>query len=231
MAQKEQIIYQDSFLQIGNKYRINLTGITDFFSRNSEKQEVKKINKQIALENEIMVKLAQYQEKNPEVLFSALRKYLSRYYLYTDDSGYIGIADNSYPAPLYYAGDILVHSTKADLKMGDILHFCQYTPNGSFLFHAKFKSVDRNGNIIIKGLEGGDGFLESKMILGVLIEVIPFKEKSWNKLFDGLIGDYDWLKDMIKASIDFYKSNDEVPVERKNKTIPELERRLKELEL
>jgi len=45
-----------------------------------------------------------------------------------------------------------------------------------------------------------------------------------------LIGDYDWLSGMIKESIEFYKSNNEIPAERKNRVVPELERRLSELE-
>jgi len=68
------------------------------------------------------------------------------------------------------------------------------------------------------------------MVLGILIEIIPFKGERWEKLFDGLIGDYDWLKGMIKESIEFYKSNNEIPAERKNRVVPELERRLSELE-
>lgn len=198
------------------------------FARNSEKQEVKRINKKIALENEIMVKLAQYQEKNPEVLFCALKRYLSSYLSYSDDFGYVGIADDSYH-DLYYAGDILIHSYKAGLKIGDILHFRQYSSEGFHLLHGKIKSFDKSGNILIRGLDGEEGYIYGQMILGVLIEVIPFKEERWNNLFDSLIGDYDALKNMIKNRYEFYKSNNEVPEVWKNKTIPELERRLKEL--
>ena len=198
------------------------------FTRNSEKQEVKKINKKIALENEIMVKLAQYQEKNPEVLFCALRKYLATYLSYPEDFGYVGIAEDNYP-DLYYSGDILVHSSKAGLKIGDILHFRQYSFEGFHLLHGKIKSFDKSGNILIRGFGGEKGYIYGQMILGVLIEVIPFKEERWNNLFDKLIGDYDWLKDMIKNQYDFYKSNNEIPEERQNNIIPELERLLKEL--
>lgn len=203
-------------------------GITDFFTRNSEKQEVKKISKKIVLENEIMAKLAQYQEKDTEVLFCALRKYLSTYLPYPIDSGYVGIVDLNYP-DLYYCGDILVHSSKAGLKIGDILHFRQYSSEGFYLFHGRIKSFDKGGNILVQGSDGEEGFIVGEMTFGVLVEVIPFKEGKWEKSFNSLIGDYDWLGDMIKASLDFYKTNIEVPEERKNNIIPELERRLKEL--
>jgi hypothetical protein len=203
-------------------------GITDFFTRNSEKQEVKKISKKIALENEIMGKLAQYQEKDTEVLFCALRKYLATYLPYPADSGYVGIVDLNYP-DLYYCGDILVHSSKAGLKIGDVLHFRQYSSEGFHLLHGRIKSFDKGGNILVQGSDGEEGFIVGEMILGVLVEVIPFKEGKWEKLFDGLIGDYEWLKGMFKESIEFYKSNNEIAAERKNKVIPELERRLREL--
>ena len=42
--------------------------IPKIFKSKEEKRELKEISKQIALENEIMEKLAQYQKKNPEVL-------------------------------------------------------------------------------------------------------------------------------------------------------------------
>ncbi len=64
------------------------------------------------------------------------------------------------------------------------------------------------------------------MVLGTLIEVVPFKEERWEKLFDGLSGEYNWLKTVIEESLDIYKSNDEIPAERRNDVIPELERRL-----
>jgi hypothetical protein len=97
------------------------------------------------------------------------------------------------------------------------------------LFHGRIKSFDKGGNILVQGSDGEEGFIVGEMTLGVLVEVIPFKEGKWEKLFDDLIGDYAWLSDMIKASLDFYKTNIEVPEERKNNIIPELERRLKEL--
>ena len=49
------------------------------------------------------------------------------------------------------------------------------------------------------------------------------------KLFDDLIGDYDWLKKVIKELLELYKSNNEIPAEWKNKVVPELERRLRTL--
>ena len=202
--------------------------IPKIFKSTEEKRELKEIGKRIALENEIMEKLAQYQGKSPEVLFCALRKYLSTYLGYVSDAGYIGIAEHNYP-DVYYSGDILLHSSKADLKIGDILHFRQYSSERSYLSHGRIKSFDRIGNIKIQTSEGVEGFLHSEMILGLLIEVIPFKGERWERLFDGLIDDYDELKEMIKEHIELYKSNNEIPTERKNKVIPELERRLREL--
>jgi hypothetical protein len=201
--------------------------IPKIFKSKEEKRELKEIGKRITLENEIMGKLAQYQERAPEVLFCALKKYLSTYLPYPADSGYVGIADDSYP-DIYYCGDILVHSSKADLKIGDILHFRQYFSEGFYLLHGRIKSFDKSGNILVQGIDG-EGVISGETILGVLIEVISFKGERWEKLFDGLIGDYNWLKGMIEESIEFYKSNNEVPAERKNKVIPELERRLSEL--
>jgi len=99
--------------------------ISKIFRKKEEKRELKEIGKKITLENEIMEKLAQYQERNPEVLFCALRKYLSTYSPYGSDAGYISIADYNHP-DLYYSGDILLHSSKAELKIGDILHLRQY---------------------------------------------------------------------------------------------------------
>jgi hypothetical protein len=198
------------------------------FKSKEEKRELKEIGKRIALENEIMEKLAQYQERAPDVLFCALRKYLSTYSPYLAESGYISIADRNYP-DMYYSGDILLHSSKAELKIGDILHLRQYSSEGSYLFHGRIKSFDKGGNMLIQGIVGEEGFISGDRILGVLIEVIPFKEERWEKLFDGLIDDYDWLKEMIKEHIEFYKSNNEISAERKNKVIPELERRLREL--
>jgi hypothetical protein len=202
--------------------------ISKIFKSKEEKLELKEIGKRITLENEIMEKLAQYQERAPEVLFCALKKYLSTYLPYPADSGYVGIVDDSYP-DIYYCGDILVHSSKADLKIDDILHFRQYFPKGFYLLHGRIKSFDKSGNILVQGVDREEGFIYGEMILGVLIEVIPFKEERWEKLFSGLIGDYGWLMEMIKEHIEFYKSNDEIPAERKNKVIPELERRLGEL--
>ena len=89
--------------------------------------------------------------------------------------------------------------------------------------------ADKSGNIIVEGFDGEEGFIYGEMVLGILIEIIPFKGERREKLFDGLIGDYDWLKGMIKESIEFYKSNNEIPAERKNKVVPELERRLRTL--
>ena len=203
--------------------------ISKIFRKKEEKRELKEIGKKITLENEIMEKLAQYQEKNPEVLFCALRKYLSTYSPYLAELGYISIADRNYP-DIYYCGDILLHSSKAELKIGDILHFRQYSSEGFYLLHGRIKSFDKSGNIIVEGFDGEEGFIYGEMVLGILIEIIPFKGERWEKLFDGLIGDYDWLKGMIKESIEFYKSNNEIPAERKNKVVPELERRLSELE-
>lgn len=74
-----------------------------------------------------------------------------------------------------------------------------------------------------------EGVISGDMILGVLIEVIPFKEEKWEKLFDDLIGDYDGLKKVIKELLELYKSNNEIPAEWKNKVVPELERRLRTL--
>ena len=202
--------------------------IPKIFKSKEEKRELKEIGKQIALENEIMEKLAQYQKKNPEVLFCALRKYLSTYSPYGSDAGYISIADYNHP-DLYYSGDILLHSSKAELKIGDILHLRQYFSEGIHLLHGRIKSFDKSGNIIVEGFGEVEGVISGDMILGVLIEVIPFKEEKWEKLFDDLIGDYDWLKKVIKELLELYKSNNEIPAEWKNKVVPELERRLRTL--
>ena len=202
--------------------------ISKIFRKKEEKRELKEIGKKITLENEIMEKLAQYQERNPEVLFCALRKYLSTYLPYLAESGYISIADRNYP-DIYYCGDILLHSSKAELKIGDILHFRQYSSEGFYLLHGRIKSFDKSGNIIVEGFGGVEGVISGDMILGVLIEVIPFKEEKWEKLFDDLIGDYDWLKKVIKELLELYKSNNEIPAEWKNRVVPELERRLRTL--
>jgi len=53
--------------------------IPKIFKSKEEKRELKEIGKQIALENEIMEKLVQYQERAPEVLFCALKDYLSKW--------------------------------------------------------------------------------------------------------------------------------------------------------
>ena len=202
--------------------------IPKIFKSKEEKRELKEIGKKITLENEIMEKLAQYQERNPEVLFCALRKYLSTYSPYLAELGYISIADLNYP-DIYYCGHILLHSSKAELKIGDILHFRQYSSEGFYLLHGRIKSFDKSGNIIVEGFGGVEGVISGDMILGVLIEVIPFKEEKWEKLFDDLIGDYDWLKKVIKELLELYKSNNEIPAEWKNRVVPELERRLRTL--
>ena len=202
--------------------------ISKIFTKKEEKRELKEIGKKITLENEIMEKLAQYQERNPEVLFCALRKYLSTYSPYLAELGYISIADLNYP-DIYYCGDILLHSSKAELKIGDILHFRQYSSEGFYLLHGRIKSFDKSGNIIVERFGGVEGVISGDMILGVLIEVIPFKEEKWEKLFDDLIGDYDWLKKVIKELLELYKSNNEIPAEWKNRVVSELERRLRTL--
>ena len=38
---------------------------------------------------------------------------------------------------------------------------------------------DKSGNIIVEGFGGVEGVISGDMILGVLIEVIPFKEEKW----------------------------------------------------
>lgn len=190
--------------------------------------EEDKISKKIKLEEKIIEKLFQYQEKTPEVLFCALNKYLSTYLPYLDNLGYIGIADCNYP-DICYVGDILVHSYKDVLNAGDTLHVRQYgsDPHVFYLHHAKFKSFDKSGYITIEEFEGGESHIIHRgMVLGTLIEVVPFKGERWEKLFDGLSGDYNQLKTSIEESLDFYKSNDEIPAERRNDAIPELERRL-----
>ena len=190
--------------------------------------EEDKIGKKIKLEEKIIEKLFQYQEKTPEVLFCALNKYLSTYSLYLDTSGYIGIADQNF-SDVYYAGDILLHSHKDVLNAGDTLHVRQYgsDPRVFYLHHVKFKSFDKSGYITIEEFEGGESYIIHRgMVLATLIEVVPFKGERWEKLFDGLSGDYNWLKTVIEESLDIYKSNDEIPAERRNDVIPELERRL-----
>ena len=110
--------------------------------------------------------------------------------------------------------------------------FCIYvniSPEGIHLLHGRIKSFDKSGNIIVEGFGGVEGVISGDMILGVLIEVIPFKEEKWEKLFDDLIGDYDWLKKVIKELLELYKSNNEIPAEWKNRVVPELERRLRTL--
>ena len=163
--------------------------------------EEDKINKKIKLEEKIIEKLFQYQEKTPEVLFCALNKYLSTYLPYAANSGYIGIADWNYPN-ICYVGDILAHSYKDVLNAGDTLHVRQYGSDPQ----AKFKSFDKSGYITIEEFEGGESHIIHRgMVLGTLIEVVPFKEERWEKLFDGLSGDYNWLKTVIVESLDIYK--------------------------
>jgi len=190
--------------------------------------EEDKIGKKIKLEEKIIEKLFQYQEKTPEVLFCALNKYLSIYLPYPANSGYSGIADWNYP-DICYVGDILAHSYKDVLNAGDTLHVRQYgsDPHDLYLHHVKFKSFDKSGYITIEEFEGGESHIIHRgMVLGTLIEVVPFKEERWEKLFDGLSGDYNWLKTVIEESLDIYKSNDEILAERRNDVVPELERRL-----
>jgi len=110
--------------------------------------------------------------------------------------------------------------------------FCIYvniSPEGIHLLHGRIKSFDKSGNIIVEGFGGVEGFIYGEMVLGILIEIIPFKGERWEKLFDGLIGDYDWLKKVIKELLELYKSNNEIPAEWKNRVVPELERRLRTL--
>jgi hypothetical protein len=195
-------------------------------------KEEAKIDKKIKLEEKIIEKLFQYQEKTPEVLFCALNKYLSTYSLYFDNSGYIGIADQNFSG-VYYVGDILTHSYKDVLKAGDTLHVRYYGPDPDvfYLHHIKFKSFGKSGYITTEEFEGGESHIIHRgMVLGVLIEVTPFKGERWEQLFDDLNGGYDWLKTSIEGSLDFYKSNDEIPTECRNNVIPELERRLGLLE-
>ena len=187
-----------------------------------------KIDKKIKLEEKIIEKLFQYQEKTPEVLFCALNKYLSTYSVYLDNAGYIGIAGLNSPN-ICYVGDILLYSYKDVLNAGDTLHVRQYGPDlhDFYLHHAKFKSFDKSGYITIEEFEGGESHIIHRgMVLGTLIEVVPFKGERWEKLFDGLSGDYNWLKTAIEEYLDFYKSSDEIPTERRNDVILELERRL-----
>lgn len=194
--------------------------------------EEDKIDKKIKLEEKIIEKLFQYQEKTPEVLFCALNKYLSTYSLYLDNSGYIGIADRNF-SDVYYDGDILLHSYKDVLNAGDTLHVRQYgsDPRVFYLHHVKFKSFDKSGYITVEEFEGGESYIIHRgMVLATLIEVVQFKGERWARLFDGMGGDYNWLKTSIEESLDIYKSNDEIPAERRNDVIPELERRLGLLE-
>lgn len=193
--------------------------------------EEDKIKKKIKLEEKIIEKLSAYQEKTPEVLFCALNKYLSTYLVYPVNSGYIGIASQNFP-DVYYVGDILLHSYKDVLNAGDILHVRHYGADlhDFYLQHYEFKSFDKSGYINIQGFSGDEGFVHIGMVLGVLIEVTPFKGERWEKLFDDLDGDYDWLKATIREFIEFYKSNDEVSEEIRTKIISELERRLELLE-
>ncbi|HDM36005.1 MAG TPA: hypothetical protein ENG09_01940 [Candidatus Syntrophoarchaeum butanivorans] len=199
-------------------------------SRLPEDEMTRKINKRLKMENKIIGQLVRYEDRDPEVLYCALRKYIAARYPYPDDMGYIGIADENYP-PLYYAGDILIHVGRFEPEVGDIMHFRQYGPDGMYLVHGKVTSVDKVGYVNVIGPTGGEGLVHLEMMLGVLVEVIPFMEGMWDRLFTGLMrGDYKSLRMMLEHTIERYRRSEDIPEERKNQIIPELKKRVKALE-
>lgn len=194
------------------------------------------IEKKSELETEIMEKLSKYYESNTNVLYYSLRKFMSNYLnIYFSDSGYIGIAEENYE-DLFYWGDILIHSSDDNLKIGDILHLYQYSSDGDgvYTFHCKVKSFTKNGEIRIQ-LSGDDEIVEisSFMIIGKLIKVISFEEDGWEDLFKEFIENHEFLNllnEGIEESIELCKSNSDISEKFKIETVTELENRHTKLE-
>jgi hypothetical protein len=198
-------------------------GILKRFSTDAE---TKRINKRLDLEGEIIFRLSKYENRDPEVLYACLRKYMAARYPYLDDRGYIGVADDTHPG-LYYTGDILIHTTRFELKPGDIVHFRQYGPDEMYVLHGKINAIDDHGYAKVEGPTGLEGLINLEVVMGVLIEVIPFREGTWERLFVGLMGsDYERLKTILSDAIAGYSSEEVVPEKQKNEILSELERRL-----
>ena len=204
-------------------------------NRKISHEKITEIAKKLELETEIMEKLSKYHEENYEVLYFALRKFMSNYLnIYFNDSGYIGIADENYE-DLFYWGDMSIHSSDDNLKIGDILHLYQYSSDGEgvYSFHGKVKSFTENGDIRIQHSEDEEIVeISSFMILGKLIKVISFEEDGWEELLCKFIDNHELLellKEGIEESINLYKSDINVSEKNKMKTISELEKRLVKL--
>ncbi len=188
-------------------------------------KEDAKIEKKHDLEKEISEKLDMYKKNAPDVLYCALMKYMNNNY----NMGHISIANINEPG-IYHNGDILMYSTKPLLNSGDILHLYFYNADSISQHYLKFKSFVMGGNILVQDENGNDHTISNDNVLDVLIKTVPFGDETWEKLFNDFGGDYNWLLNSIKDSLEFWKKTNDSNEIIKNKIIQELENRLKALE-
>lgn len=192
-------------------------------------KEDAKIEKKYNIEKEILEKLDIYKKNSPDVLYRTLMKYTNNNYY----AGYTFISSINIPG-ICHNGDILIHSTKSVLNYGDILHFCEYGSDGISQYYLKFKSFIMGVNILVQVQDqnGKDYAISNHKVLGVLIKTIPFNvnDETWEKSFIDFGGNYEWLLNSMKNSLEFWKKVSDFDETIKNKTIQELENRLKVLE-